>query len=158
LVADRVPLVISVQVCHEFLSVMTRQPLGAVCALTVTEALTALDGWRGPCAVLKDDDAVLTALLELVRKHDVKGKQVHAANIVATMRANGIDRLATLNGAELTLRKRHAKKRLSGQDLSVLSSQGAGAAHRCSALFYFAGSGSDPLSVPSSGSLRNTSM
>ena len=100
LVADRVPLVISVQVCREFLSVMTRQPLGAARALTVAEALAALDGWRAPCAVLKEDDAVLAELLELVRKHDVKGKQVHDANIVATMRVNAIDRLATLNAAD----------------------------------------------------------
>ncbi len=50
--------------------------------------------------MLKEDDAVLAELLELVQKHDVKGKQVHDANIVATMRANGIDRLATLNAAD----------------------------------------------------------
>ncbi len=100
LVSDRVPLVISVQVCREFLSVMTRQPLGAARALTVAETLATLEGWRQPCAVLKEDDAVLAELLELVRKHDVKGKQVHDANIVATMRANGIDRLATLNAAD----------------------------------------------------------
>jgi predicted nucleic acid-binding protein len=67
----------------------------------VAEALAALGGWRQACAVLKEDDAVLAELLELVRKHDVKGKQVHDANIVATMRANGIDRLATLNAVDL---------------------------------------------------------
>jgi len=32
-----------------------------------------------------------------VRRHGVKGKQVHDANVVATMRANGISRLATFN-------------------------------------------------------------
>jgi predicted nucleic acid-binding protein len=100
LVADRVPLAISAQVCREFLSVMTRQPLGAARALTVAEARAAIEGWRRSCAVLKEDDAVQSELVELVRGQDVKGKQVHDANIVATMRANGIDRLATLNAAD----------------------------------------------------------
>jgi len=100
LVAERVPMVISVQVCREFLSVMTRQPLGAARALTVAEALAALEGWRRPCVVLREDDTVLAELLALVRKHDVKGKQVHDANIVATMRVHGIDRLATLNATD----------------------------------------------------------
>jgi predicted nucleic acid-binding protein len=73
LVADRVPMLISVQVCREFLSVMTRAPLGAARPLTVAEALAALDTWRGPCVVLREDDAVLSELIALVRKYDVKG-------------------------------------------------------------------------------------
>lgn len=100
LVADRAPMLISVQVCREFLSVMTRAPLGAARPLTVAEALAALDTWRRPCVVLREDESVLSELLALVQKHDVKGKQVHDANIVATMLANGIDRLATLNAAD----------------------------------------------------------
>ncbi len=49
------------------------------------------------CAVLADDQAVLAELLDLVRRQGVKGKQVHDTNVVATMRANGIARLATFN-------------------------------------------------------------
>lgn len=47
--------------------------------------------------LLYDEATVSAELLALVRKHDVKGKQVHDANIVATTLANGIGRLATLN-------------------------------------------------------------
>jgi predicted nucleic acid-binding protein len=100
LVAERAPMAISGQICREFLSVMTRQPLGAARALTVDEAIRALDRWRAGCVVLREDQAVLAEFLDLVRKHDVKGKQVHDANIVATMRANGVQRLATLNVAD----------------------------------------------------------
>jgi predicted nucleic acid-binding protein len=51
-------------------------------------------------SVLKEDDAVLAELLTLVREYQVLGKQVHDANIVATMLANGIGQLATLNFAD----------------------------------------------------------
>lgn len=47
--------------------------------------------------VLEETERVLMELLALVRERQVRGKQVHDANIVAAMRANGIARLATLN-------------------------------------------------------------
>ncbi len=99
-VAERAPMAISGQVCREFLSIMTRQALGAARLLAVEEALAAVEAWRAACVVLREDEAVLGDLLALVRKHDVKGKQVHDANIVATMRAAGVRRLATLNVAD----------------------------------------------------------
>jgi len=99
LVAQGSPLCISTQVCREFLVVLTRGPVeGRV--FTVDEALSVLAGVRASSVLLYDDEAVLGEVLDLVRKHDVKGKQVHDANIVATMRANGIERLATLNAAD----------------------------------------------------------
>jgi predicted nucleic acid-binding protein len=96
LAAEGAPLCISLQVCREFLVVLTRQPVEGR-AFTVEEALRALDSWRSACTVLDEDAAVQGELFALLRSHQVKGKQVHDANIVATMRANGISRLATLN-------------------------------------------------------------
>jgi predicted nucleic acid-binding protein len=96
LVADKAPLSISTQVCREFLVVLTRQPVEER-TFSVDEAQAALERWRSSCTVLGDDEAVLAELLDLVRRHGVKGKQVHDANVVATMRANGISRLATFN-------------------------------------------------------------
>src|SRR5690242_16972135 len=88
LVADGSPLCISTQVCREFLVVLTRAPVeGRV--FTVDEALSVLAGVRASAVLLYDEATVSAELLALVRKHDV--------NIVATMRANGIGRLATLN-------------------------------------------------------------
>jgi predicted nucleic acid-binding protein len=84
---------ISAQICREFLVVLTRGPVeGRV--FTVAEGLSVVDKARQSWTVLPED---FDALLELVRTHEVKGKQVHDANIVATMLANGVRRLATLN-------------------------------------------------------------
>jgi predicted nucleic acid-binding protein len=99
LVADGSPLCISTQVCREFLVVLTRAPVeGRV--FTVDEALSVLAGVRASAVLLYDEATVSAERLALVRKHDVKGKQVHDANIVATMLANGIGRLATLNARD----------------------------------------------------------
>lgn len=89
---------ISTQVCREFLVVLTRGPVEGR-AFSVEEALEALDGWTSACDLL-DDGAALPELLDLVRRFAVRGKQVHDANIVATMRANGVATLATLNGSD----------------------------------------------------------
>jgi predicted nucleic acid-binding protein len=84
---------ISPQICREFLVVLTRGPVEGR-AFTVDEALLVLEKARQSWTVLSED---LDGVLDLVRKHEVKGKQVHDANIVATMLANGVRRLATLN-------------------------------------------------------------
>jgi predicted nucleic acid-binding protein len=97
--ADGAPACISGQVCREFLVVLTRQPVEGR-AFTTDEALAALGMWLSACVVFEENEAVLAELLELVRRHDVRGKQVHDANIVATMRANGLKRLATFNVAD----------------------------------------------------------
>lgn len=94
--AEQTPLCISHQVCREFLVVLTRKPVEGR-AFTVEEAL---DSWRAACVVLEETPGVFMELLALVRTRQVKGKQVHDANIVAVMRANGIARLATLNGSD----------------------------------------------------------
>jgi predicted nucleic acid-binding protein len=66
----------------------------------VDEALEVLGGWTASCDLLDDSGAVLPELLALVRRFGVRGKQVHDANIVATMRAHGVARLATLNWSD----------------------------------------------------------
>lgn len=66
----------------------------------VDEALEVLGAWTGSCDVLDDGGAVLPGLLDLVRRFGVRGKQVHDANIVATMLAHGVTRLATLDWAD----------------------------------------------------------
>ncbi|HJW74109.1 MAG TPA: TA system VapC family ribonuclease toxin [Thermoleophilia bacterium] len=99
LTAEQAPLCISPQVCREFLVVLTRMPVSGR-AFTVAEALEALDTWRSACVVVEEGAAVLVELLALVRDRQVRGKQVHDANIVATMRSKGITRLATLNAGD----------------------------------------------------------
>jgi predicted nucleic acid-binding protein len=76
--------------------VLTRQPVEGR-SFSTEEALAALDSWRSACTVLDEGAAVLVELLELVRRLGVRGKQAHDANIVATMLAGGVERLAALN-------------------------------------------------------------
>jgi predicted nucleic acid-binding protein len=81
-VAEARPMFISLQVCREFLVVLTRQPVsGRVCLR-----------WR--------NRSRRSECLRLVKQFDVHGKQVHNCNIVATMLAHGVPHLATRNAAD----------------------------------------------------------
>jgi predicted nucleic acid-binding protein len=92
-------LCISPQVCREFLVVLTRQPVSDR-IIGLEEALAALEVWTTDCRLLEESHAVLEELLSLVQRHQVRGKQVHDCNIVATMRANGVKYLATRNASD----------------------------------------------------------
>ncbi len=47
--------------------------------------------------VLEDGPAVTERLLQLVVRHPTRGKQIHDANLVATMLTHGVARLLTFN-------------------------------------------------------------
>ena len=47
--------------------------------------------------LLPDTQEVIENWLELVTQHDVKGKQVHDARLVAAMQTYNVDSLLTLN-------------------------------------------------------------
>lgn len=98
-------LCISPQVCREFLVVLTRQPVSER-VFGLDEALSALRVWTTGCRVLDENLGALEQLLSLVQEHQVRGKQVHDCNIVATMLANGVRRLATRNAVDF---KRYAR-------------------------------------------------
>jgi predicted nucleic acid-binding protein len=90
---------ISLQVCREFLVVLTRQPVsGRIFGLQ--ESLAALQVWLTGCKVLEEDMSVLHECLRLIQQFSVLGKQVHDCNIVATMVAHGVRHLATRNAAD----------------------------------------------------------
>lgn len=98
-VAEGRPLCISLQVCREFLVVLTRQPVSGR-AFALQESLAALEVWLTGCRVLEENMSVLQECLRLVQQFGVLGKQVHDCNIVATMTAHGIGHLATRNAAD----------------------------------------------------------
>jgi predicted nucleic acid-binding protein len=95
-VAAETLMCISPQVCREFLVVLTRQPVSGR-TYTLAEALAALHVWMTGAAMLDETEAVLQELLRLIRRYEVLGKQVHDGNLVATMKAHGVSRLATRN-------------------------------------------------------------
>ena len=49
------------------------------------------------CSVADETEQVTLKLLELLKTYPTRGKQIHDANLVATMLTYGIDTLLTLN-------------------------------------------------------------
>lgn len=86
---------ISRQVIREYLSTLTRtQSFGQ---LPKTTVLAQVEQFISQFDVADDTAAVTRQLLALMENHQVGGKQVHDANIVATMLAYGIPCLLTHN-------------------------------------------------------------
>ena len=93
------PIAVSRQILREFLSATTRpQPWAK--AATLAEATRNTDAFIQRFAVLEDGPAVWDEFMKLTRSFAFGGKQVHDANIVATMLAHGETRLLTFNAAD----------------------------------------------------------
>jgi predicted nucleic acid-binding protein len=97
--ADGCTLWISQQVMREYLAVVTR-PQATSRPLPVAAAIADVRRFRASFAMASDNPAVLERLLELLAAHPSAGKQVHDANIVATMQAHDVQRLLTYNTSD----------------------------------------------------------
>ncbi len=93
---DPEPLRISRQVIREYLAVVTRPQTWTV-AITRGDALDDVSRLIGSFEILEDGPLVTESLVGLCREIPVGGRQIHDANIVATMLAHGERRLLTLN-------------------------------------------------------------
>ena len=93
------PVRISRQVLREYLAVVTRPQTWPV-PVSRFEALADVEKLATNFEVLEDGPTVTDWLLLLCRQVPIGGKQVHDANIVATMLANGESRLLTFNEAD----------------------------------------------------------
>jgi predicted nucleic acid-binding protein len=98
LAADE-PLSLSRQILREYIAVMTRQQIWGK-ALTPTEAAADAATFAHRFTVLEDGPAVWDRLIALCRRYSFGGRQVHGANVVATMLAHGERRLLTFNEAD----------------------------------------------------------
>ena len=96
---DPKPPRISRQVIREYLSVVTRPQTWPV-GITREEALADVDRLIGSFEVLEDGPAVTESLIALCRDVAVGGRQIHDANIVATMLTHGERQLLTFNAAD----------------------------------------------------------
>ena len=96
---DPEPLRVSRQVIREYLAVVTRPQTWPV-AITREEALEDVSRLIRTFQVLEDGSAVTELLIELCRDIPAGGRQIHDANIVATMLARGEGRLLTFNTAD----------------------------------------------------------
>ena len=93
------PIRISRQIIREYLAVVTR-PQNWSAPLTPDEALYDVNQMLNIYEVLEDGPAVTERLLELLEEITTGGRQIHDANIVATMLAHGERRLLTFNTAD----------------------------------------------------------
>ena len=92
-------LSISRQILREYLSTVTRPQIWSD-ALTREEALEEIDWLTRYFEILEDGPAVTDWLVALFREVSVGGRQIHDANIVATMLAHGERRLMTFNASD----------------------------------------------------------
>ena len=90
---------ISRQVIREYLAVVTRNQPWSV-NMTREDALEDVSRLIGSFEILEEGPAVTETLVALCREVSVGGKQIHDANIVATMLAHGENRLLTFNVAD----------------------------------------------------------
>ena len=90
---------ISRQVIREFLAVMTRQP-GLPEKTAQGGLVEIIRGFIAHCRVADETSAVTDALLKLLSECPCSGRQVHDANIAATMMAHGVPALLTHNTSD----------------------------------------------------------
>ena len=93
------PLHISRQIVREYLVAVTRPQSWSV-SVDVEDALADAARLISSFAILEDGPNVMAALFTLCREVPVAGKQIHDANIAATMLAYGERRLLTLNAKD----------------------------------------------------------
>jgi predicted nucleic acid-binding protein len=90
---------ISRQIIREYLAVVTR-PQAWSLPMSIADALDDVLWMLNTFQVLSDGPAVTNRLMTLCREVPVGGRQIHDANIVATMLAHGERKLLTFNAAD----------------------------------------------------------
>lgn len=93
---QQVDLVISPQILREYIAATTRGSQSGAGA-PMSQVLENVKLFRTQFRVVEDSPLVLDNLLRILQTVTVAGKQIHDANIVATMQAYGIRQLLTHN-------------------------------------------------------------
>jgi predicted nucleic acid-binding protein len=95
------PLWISRQILREYLAVMSR-PGVLTAAIPMTNLVSDVQAFERQFLIAEDGPIVMGHLLNLLTAIPCAGKQIHDANIIATMLGHGIQRLLTHNNADFT--------------------------------------------------------
>ena len=111
------PLHISRQIIREYLVTVTRPQSWPESPLAMGDALDDVARLVSSFTVLEDGPNVMAALSVLCREVPVAGKQIHDANIAATMLVHGDRRLLTFNARDF---RRYAE-RIELVDLEALA-------------------------------------
>src|SRR5205823_5287132 len=92
---------ISRQILREFLATLSRPQTWAL-PVPMSRLLTITEAFERDLRVAEDGPAVTAQLRTLLANVACGGKQVHDANVIATMLAHGIPKLFTDNVADFT--------------------------------------------------------
>jgi predicted nucleic acid-binding protein len=93
---DKISLVVNPQVVREFIAAASR-PAPGESPPPIDPILENVRRIRAGFALLDEQAATIDRLAELLRTIPTQGKQVHDANIVATMLTHGVSTLLTHN-------------------------------------------------------------
>ena len=85
------------QIMREYLAVATRPAEKNGLGLALTDALANVRALRGRMSLLAEEGKVADRLLVVLDDIACAGKQVHDANVVATMLVHGIGTIVTIN-------------------------------------------------------------
>ena len=96
-----VELWISRQILREYLATLSR-PQSFTAPLAATVLSADLIYFQSQFRIAEDGPAVTAALLQLITQTPVGGRQIHDANIVATMQVHGIRNLLTYNVSDFS--------------------------------------------------------
>jgi predicted nucleic acid-binding protein len=90
---------ISRQILREYLATLTR-PQNFTTPITIATLVAQIQAFELQFQLAEDNTAITQNLLTLVEQIAIGGRQIHDANIVATMQSYGILRLLTHNIAD----------------------------------------------------------
>jgi len=91
------------QIFREYLAVATRLTTANGLGLSPADAHENVRQFRSFLDLLPEDAETTDHLLLLVRKHDLQGKRIHDANLVASMVRHGLRKLKTFNAGDFAL-------------------------------------------------------
>ncbi len=95
--ASGLVLYTSGQIMREYLAVATRPVDQNGLGMARPDAVANVRALRARLNLLAEDIKVSDRLLELLETIECAGKQIHDANVVATMLVHGIDTVVTMN-------------------------------------------------------------
>ena len=98
--ADGTALYLSGQILREYLVVATRPVQANGLGLSRQDAIGNVEQLRALTWFLTEDQRVSDRLRGLVRERRVTGKQIHDANVVATMLVHGVATVVTENAGD----------------------------------------------------------
>jgi predicted nucleic acid-binding protein len=105
--AESTALYASGQVIREYLSVATRPVETNGLGLSQSDALANAYAFCDRMQLLDESARVTDRLLTLLEEVACSGKQVHDANLVATMLTHGIDTIVTMNADDFVRFKQY---------------------------------------------------